>query len=173
VAQNSVGTNFGGDLTFSTAPVPVTAPVIAASLTNGTALILTLSGTAGSNYNVLSTTNLSPPITWRLFTNLTLTSAVQVITLGPLTNQMRFFEAQTSVAAPAAAVLAASITNGPSLVLTLSGNASSRYAILMATNLSPPVTWTTFTNLTLTNAVQTINAGPLTNVLEFFQALQQ
>jgi hypothetical protein len=43
----------------------------------------------------------------------------------------------------------------------------------MATNLSPPVTWTTFTNLTLTNAVQTINAGPLTNVLEFFQALQQ
>jgi hypothetical protein len=173
VAQNSVGTNLGGDLTFSTTAPPVTAPGIAASLTNGTNLILTLSGNPGSNYNVLSTTNLSPPITWSLFTNLTLTSAVQVINLGPLTNRMRFFQVQTSVAPPPAPVLAVSVTNGPSLVLTLSGNSGSSYAILRATNLSPPVTWTTFTNLTLTNAVQTINAGPLTNVMGVFRALQQ
>ncbi len=173
VAQNSIGTNLGGDLTFSTGTLPVTAPGIAASLTNGTNLILTLSGTPGSNYNVLSATNLSPPITWSLFTNLTLTSAVQVINLGQPTNRMQFFQAQTSVTAPPAPVLAASLTNGPSLVLTLFGNSGSSYAIQMSTNLSPPVTWTTFTNLLLTNAVQAVNAGPLTNVMGFFRALQQ
>jgi hypothetical protein len=65
------------------------------------------------------------------------------------------------------------ITNGPSLALTLSGSSGSSYSIQQSTNLSSPANWTTFTNLTLTNAVQTINAGLLTNQMQFFQAIQQ
>jgi hypothetical protein len=141
-----------------------------ASLANTSTLVLTLNGSTGSNYWLVSATNLSPPITWTLFTNVTLTNTNQVINIGPLTSQMRFFAVGT--APPAAPVLAASLANA-SLVLTLYGNPGTSYAILLATNLSPAITWAPFTNLTLTNSSQVIYTGPLTNQMEFFQARQQ
>ena len=174
VARNSAGTNLGGDSTFSTASGASSAPpVLVASLTNGASLVLTLYGNPGSNYTVVSATSLLSPITWTAFTNITLASAAQVINPGPLTNSMKFFAVETNVTPPAPPVLVASLTNGASLVLTLSGNPGSSYAILLATNLLPTIHWTPFTNFTLTNAVQVINAGPLTNPMEFFRAAQQ
>jgi len=170
VATNSVGTNFGGDSTFTTPSLPVAAPSLQASISNNSTLILTLSGSPGSNYTVVSAASLSPPITWTPFTNVTLTNTNQVICISPLTNRMEFFAVGTTP--PAAPVLAASLASA-SLVLTLHGNPGSSYAILLATNLSPPITWTTFTNLTMTNTVQVITTGPLTKKMEFFQALQQ
>ena len=176
VAHNSAGTNFGGDTNFTTAAAPPPpAPMLAASLTNGTSLVLTLSGTPGSNYTVMSATSLSPPIQWTLFTNLTLTNASQIINAGPLTNQSEFFAVGVLVAPPAPPVLVASLTNGASLVLTLYGNPGSSYVIKSATSLSSPIVWTTFTNFTLptTNTIQVINPGPMTNPMEYFRAAQQ
>jgi hypothetical protein len=176
VAQNSAGTTLGGDTNFATlAPPPPPAPVLAASLTNGTSLVLTLYGTPGSNYTVLSATSLLPPIQWTSFTNLTLTNASQVINAGPLTNQLEFFSVGVAVTPPAPPVLVASLTNGASLVLTLYGNPGSSYVVKSATSLSSPVVWTTFTNFTLpaTNTFQVINPGPLTNQMEYFRAAQQ
>jgi hypothetical protein len=146
-------------------------PSLQASVANGSALVLTLYGNPGSNYTVVTATNLAPPITWTVLTNLTLTNAVQAINAGPATNSMEFFAIQTVTPAPPA--LAASLGVGASFVLTLYGNAGSSYAILAATNLAPPVAWTTLTNVTLTNAIQVINPGPLTNSMEFFSAQQQ
>jgi hypothetical protein len=90
VAQNSLGTNYGGDLTFITPPAP---PVLGASLTNSANLVLTLHGNSGSTYAIMAAANLSAQANWAMFTNMTLTNAVQVIVLGPATNQMEFFRA--------------------------------------------------------------------------------
>jgi hypothetical protein len=68
-------------------------PLLEASLSNGSNPGVTLYGTPGSNYTVMSTTNLSPPITWTSFTNFILPTPVQFITPGPYTNQMEFFRA--------------------------------------------------------------------------------
>ncbi len=70
-------------------------------------------------------------------------------------------------------LLEASLTNRSNPVLTLYGNPGSNYMVMSATNLLAPITWTTFTNFTLTTAIQFINPGPLTNQMEFFRALQQ
>jgi len=169
VAQNSGGTSLGGDSTFTTPALSPPSPVLVASFTNGATLVLTLSGNPGSNYTIVSATSLSAPILWTTFTNLLLTNAVQVINPGPLTNQMEFFAVETN--APPA--LVASLTNGANLVLTLYGTAGFSYVIQSATSLSAPIQWTTFTNLALTNAVQVIAPGPLTNPMEFFRAAQQ
>jgi hypothetical protein len=268
VAQNSAGTSLGGDLTFVTpsgqAPIQ---PVLYTFLTNGDIPVLALYGNPGSNYVILFTTNLSPPLTWTVLTNLILTNSVQVIYPGFPANQVAFFALET--AAPAVTTLAASaltptnatlnatvnpnggptavyfeygpttaygnfsatntiasglenaqavaqvitglapgttnhfqavaqnglgtnfggdltfvtpgappllgasLANSANLVLTLYGNPGATYAILLATNLSPPITWAAYTNLTLTNAVQAINLGPATNRMEVFRAVQQ
>jgi hypothetical protein len=44
-------------------------------------------------YTIQSTPNLSPPILWTPVTNLTLTSPVQSINLGPPPNQIEFYRA--------------------------------------------------------------------------------
>jgi spore maturation protein SpmB len=90
VAQDSLGTNFGGDLSFVTVAAP---PVLVASLTNGVKPVLTLYGSPGSTYAITLATNLSQGGAWILFTNLTLTNAVQAINLWPATNRMEFFRA--------------------------------------------------------------------------------
>ena len=259
VAQNSAGTNFGGDLTFVTT---ATSSMLVESLTNGNP-VLTLSGSPGSRYIVLYTTNLLPPFTWTVLTNITLTSGVQSINPGHPSNQMDYFalvtdapgvttlaasdltqtkaalnatvhpnggpatvyfeygpttnygnfsatntlapgfaDAQavvlitglaagttnhfqavaqnslgtslggdvTFVTLAAPPVLVASLTNGANPVLTLFGSPGTAYSILLTTNLLQGGTWTLFTNLTLTNAVQAINLGPATNRMEFFRA---
>ncbi|MGA2542960.1 MAG: hypothetical protein ABSG78_15525 [Verrucomicrobiota bacterium] len=168
LAQNSIGTNAGGDLTFVTPSLPP--PMLQASLTNGSNPVLVLYGNPGSNYTIQSTTNLSPPITWTTVTNLILSNAVQFIYPGPLTNRMEFF-ALLAGAPPAPPRLQAVLTNGAIPVLILYGTPGSNYTILSTASLSPPVTWTGFTNLTLTNAVQFIYPGPATNQMEFFDLL--
>ena len=263
VVQNSLGTNYGGDLTFVTPPA---APALQVTFTNGSRLVLTVSGSPGSKYIILLTTNLSPPITWTVLTNLTLTSAVQNIVLG-LTGQEEFFAlatiapAATTLAAsavtsagatlnanvnpnggpvsvyfeygtttaygnfsatntlasdledaqavalaitgltpgttnhfqavvqnslgtnyggdltfvtpaPPTPVLGVSFASGSNPVLTLSGSPGNSYSVQFTTNLSPPVSWTPFTNLVLSNSVQSINPGPPTNRMEFFRAVQ-
>ena len=268
VAQNSAGRTFGGDLTFVTpSGQPPIQPVLYTFLTNGEIPVLALYGNPGSNYVILFTTNLSPPITWTVLTNLILTNSVQFIYPGLPANQIAFFALETAAPAvttlaasaltstnatlnatvnpnggpttvyfaygPTAAygsfsatntlatslgnaqavaqvitglapgitnhfqavaqnglgtnfggdlifvtpgappLLGASLANSANLVLTLYGNPGSTYSVLLATNLSPPVTWATYTNLTLTNAVQAINLGPATNTMEFFRAVQQ
>jgi predicted secreted protein len=169
VAQNGLGTNFGGDLAFVTpaAALP-TSPTLNVSLTNG-ARVLILSGTPGSNYVILLTTNLSSPITWTVLTNLTLTNSVQYINTSIPANQTAFFVLETAGPPP---VLGVSLTNSANVVLTLQGNSGSGYTILSATNLVPPIPWTVLTNLTLTNAVQLINTGLPANRMEFFRAFQ-
>ncbi len=168
LAQNSVGTNAGGDLTFVTPTLP--APTLQASLTNGSNLVLILSGDLGSNYTILSTTNLSPPVNWTTLAYLTLTNPVQFIYPGPLTNRMEFF-ALLAGAPPAPPRLDISLTNGLIPVLILHGNPGANYTILSTTSLSPPITWIGLTNLTLTSAVQFIYPGPPANRMEFFALL--
>jgi hypothetical protein len=90
VAQNSLGTNFGGDLTFVTIAAP---PVLVASLTNGASPVLTLYGSPGASYAITVATNLLQGGTWTLLTNVTLANAVQAINPGPITNRMEFFRA--------------------------------------------------------------------------------
>jgi len=102
VAQNSAGTNFGGDLTFVTT---ATSSMLVESLTNGNP-VLTLSGSPGSRYIVLYTTNLLPPFTWTVLTNITLTNGVQSINPGHPSNQMDYFALVTN--APDVTTLAAS-----------------------------------------------------------------
>ena len=261
VVQNSLGTNYGGDLTFVTPPA---APALQVTITNGSRLVLTVSGSPGSNYIILLTTNLSPPITWTVLTNLTLTNPVQSIVLG-LPGQEEFFALATNAPAvttqPATAVTSASATlnanvnpnggpvsvyfeygtttaygnlsatnalasnlenvqavalaitgllpgttnhfqavvqnslgtnyggdltfvtpptpvlevsfaSGSNPVLTLSGGPGYSYSVQFTTNLSPPVSSTPFTNLVLSNSVQSINPGPPTNRMKFFRAVQ-
>jgi hypothetical protein len=91
VVQNGLGTNFGGPLSFLTLSAP---PTLGTSLTNGSKPVLILSGAVGLNYNILSATNLSTPVTWSVFTNLTLTNALQFILPGPSTNPVEFFRAE-------------------------------------------------------------------------------
>jgi len=70
----------------------------------------------------------------------------------------------------ATSIVTASLTNGASPVLTLYGSPGASYAITVATNLLQGGTWTLLTNVTLANAVQAINPGPITNRMEFFRA---
>jgi hypothetical protein len=164
VAQNEAGTNLAGDLTF------VTTPILRVSITNGNQLVLIVQGAPGSNYVILATPSLSPPITWTTVTNLTLTNAVEYINLGPLPRQTEFFEIEAALQAPP--VLTVSLSNNSIPVLTLAGNAGAQYTIQSAASLTPPITWNTLTNLTLTNPVQTISLGPPTNLMQFFRAGQ-
>jgi hypothetical protein len=90
VAQNGLGTNFGGDLTFTTAPAP---PALGISLAGGASPVLTLYGTPGFSYVIWSATNLLPAITWTQLTNLTMTNAVQVINPGLPAGPTEFFRA--------------------------------------------------------------------------------
>jgi hypothetical protein len=169
VAQNEAGTNVAGDMTFVATAV-VTAPVLQVSITNGNQLVLIVQGAPGSNYVILATHSLAPPITWTTVTNLTLTNAVESINLGPLPAQPEFFEVEAALPAPPA--LAVSPGNGSGPILTLSGNTGTQYIIMSAASLSPPITWSTWTNVTLTNPVQTISLGPPTNLMQFFRAVQ-
>jgi uncharacterized protein YfaP (DUF2135 family) len=261
VVQNSLGTNYGGDLTFVTPPA---APALQVTFTNGSRLVLTVSGSPGSKYIILLTTNLAPPITWTVLTNLTLTNSVQSIVLG-LTGQEEFFAlatkaptvttlaatAVTSAGAtlnatanpnggpasvyfeygtttaygkfsatntlasnlenaqavalaitgltpgttnhfqavvqnslgtnyggdltfvtPATPMLAVSFASGSNPVLTLTGSPGYSYSVQFTTNLSPPVSWTTLTNLVLSASAQSINPGPPTNRMKFFRSVQ-
>ncbi len=169
VAQNEAGTNLAGDMTFVT-QVIVTTPTLRVSITNGNQLVLIVQGAPGSNYVILSTASLSPPITWTTVTNLTLTSAVEYINLGPLPRQTEFFAIEAALPAPPA--LTVSLGNSFNAVLTLSGISGSQYTIQSAASLTPPITWNTLTNLTLTNPVQTISLGAPTNLMQFFRAEQ-
>jgi len=69
-------------------------------------------------------------------------------------------------------LLETTLTNHNIPVLTLYGNPGSNYTILAATNLLAPIHWTTNTSLTLSTPFQFINLGPVTNLLEIFQAVQ-
>jgi hypothetical protein len=164
IAQNDAGTNLAGDMTFATPAV------LQVSITNRNQLVLIVQGVPGFSYPILSTTNFSPPINWTVFTNLTLTSAVEYINLGPLPGQPEFFAVGVGVPAPPA--LAASPGNGSGPVLTLSGISGTQYIIQSAPSLSPPVAWSTWTNVTLTNPVQTISLGPPAGQMQFFRAGQ-
>jgi hypothetical protein len=68
-------------------------PILEATFTNAASPVLTLYGNPGSNYRVMSATNLAAPIIWTTFTNFTLTSPVQSISPGPVTNQLLVFRA--------------------------------------------------------------------------------
>jgi hypothetical protein len=70
-----------------------TQPLLETTLTNGTSPVLTIYGNPGSNYNIMSATNLLAPITWTPFSSLTLTNLFQFINLSPSTNPMEFFRA--------------------------------------------------------------------------------
>jgi len=129
-------------------------------------------GVPGSNYVILVTTNLAPPITWTTVTNLILTSAVEYINLGALPSQPEYFSLEAASAYQAPPALALSLLSGSNPVLTLSGNTGSQYSIQSAASLSPPIHWSTFTNLTLANPVQSISLGPATNGMQFFRAVQ-
>jgi hypothetical protein len=74
---------------------------------------------------------------------------------------------------PVQSVLDAVLTNGDQLILMLTGTPTYSYSILVASNLTPTVNWATLTNLTLTNATQTINLGPPTNAMQYFRAVQE
>ena len=91
VAQNSFGTVFGTDRTFTT---PVSQILVGASLTNLTTLLLTVNGNIGSNYIVLGSTNLSSPANWTPIVTNTLTNSLQPIYVAPATNSMQFFEVE-------------------------------------------------------------------------------
>src|ERR1039458_8090142 len=149
LAQNSAGTNASGDLTFVTPAEPI---LLQASLTNGPIRALLLSGIPGPNYTILSTASLSPPITWTPLTNLTLTSPVQFIHPGPLTGPMEFF-ALLAGAPPTPPKLQISLTTSSTLFLIRPGPPGSNFPILSTASLSPPITWTPLTNLTLINPV--------------------
>jgi hypothetical protein len=69
-------------------------------------------------------------------------------------------------------ILAASLDSNSLPVLTLFGYAGANYNILYTTSLAAPENWQVLTNLTLTNASQTISLAPATNKAEFFQAVQ-
>ena len=141
VVQNSLGTNYGGDLTFVTPPA---APALQVTITNGSRLVLTVSGSPGSNYIILLTTNLSPPITWTVLTNITLTSFGQSIVLGPI-GQEEFFALATNAPAvmtqPATTVTSASATlnanvnpNGGPVSVYFEYGTTTAYGNLSATN---------------------------------------
>jgi hypothetical protein len=70
-------------------------------------------------------------------------------------------------------LLEASFTHGANPGVTLYGKPGSNYMVMSATNLSAPITWTTFTNFTLTTPVQFITRGLFTNQMEIFRALQK
>ncbi len=165
IAQNDAGTNLAGDSIFVTPAV--VAPGLQVSITNGNELVLIVQGVPGSNYVILVATSLSPPITWTTLTNLALTSAVEYINLGPLPSQPEYFVLEEAPAFQPPPELTVSIVNGTNLVLTVQGVPGSNYVILVATSLSPPINWTTLTNLTLTNAVESINLGPLPSQPEY------
>lgn len=69
-------------------------------------------------------------------------------------------------------LLEASFINRASPVLTLYGNPGSTYTVLSATSLAAPVTWTPFTNFTLTAPVQSIPLDASANQMEVFSAAQ-
>ena len=169
IAQNDAGTNLAGDMTFVTAGA-APAPGLQVSITNGNQLVLIVQGVPGLSYAILSTASFSPPINWTVVTNLTLTSAVEYINLGPLPGQPEFFVVEAAPPPPPS--LAVSPGNGSGPVLTLSGNSGTQYIIQSAPSLSPPVAWTTWTNVTLTNPVQTISLGPPAGQMQFFRAEQ-
>lgn len=89
VAQNSAGTNYGGDLTFVT---PVSQIFVNASVTNLSTLLLTVNGNIGSNYVVLGSTNLGTA--WVPIVTNTLTNSAQPIYVVSETNNLQFFEVQ-------------------------------------------------------------------------------
>jgi hypothetical protein len=89
VAQNSLGTTYGNDLTFVT---PVSQILVAASLTNLNTLLLTVNGNVGSNYVVLGSTNLAAA--WTPIVTNTLTNSLQPIYIVPATNSLDFFKVQ-------------------------------------------------------------------------------
>jgi hypothetical protein len=63
------------------------------SLGTNSSRTLTLYGTPGVSYDVLSTTNLADNSSWMSMGNVTLTDLFQVISLDGATNQMQFFKA--------------------------------------------------------------------------------
>ena len=69
-------------------------------------------------------------------------------------------------------LLEVSLTNGSNPILALYGNPGSNCIVMSATNLVAPITWTPFTNLTMTTAVQFINPGSVAGQMAFFRALQ-
>ncbi|MGA2751888.1 MAG: hypothetical protein ABSG59_24245 [Verrucomicrobiota bacterium] len=94
VATASDNTQVGSVFVFPGRVVLIAAqPLLEASFTHGANPGVTLYGKPGSNYMVMSATNLSAPITWTTFTNFTLTTPVQFITRGLFTNQMEIFRA--------------------------------------------------------------------------------
>jgi hypothetical protein len=196
VAYNSGGTNYGGDLTFGLPPQPPSATTQAASLItstsaqlnsyvnpNGASTTIYFQYGLTTNYGNFSATNtlasdlvdaqpVALPITGLLPGTTIHFQAVARNSAGTnLGGDSTFSTASGASSAPP--VLVASLTNGATLVLTLYGNPGSNYTVVSATSLLSPITWTAFTNLTLTNAVQVINPGPLTNPMEFFRAAQQ
>ena len=69
-------------------------PLLEETLTNRYMTVLALYGNPGSNYLVMSATNLSDPINWTTFTNFTLTSpALFFATPGRPPNQIELFRA--------------------------------------------------------------------------------
>jgi hypothetical protein len=168
IASNEAGTNYGGDMTFTT---PSVAPELTISVTNATNLVLIVQGVPGSNYVIQSTTSLSPPINWTTVTNFTLTNMVEYILVGPVPTQQVYYRLEP--ASPPPPTLLISSSPGPNIVLTISGNSGSQYSIQSAESLLAPISWSPFTNITLTNSIQSIVLGPPTNLLQFFRALQQ
>jgi len=58
-------------------------------------------------------------------------------------------------------------------MLTLFGNPGITYLLISTTNLSPPITWTPFISVTMTDLFQYIYPGPATNQLQIFRAVVQ
>jgi len=69
-------------------------------------------------------------------------------------------------------MLAASLATNSTPVVTIFGNVGSNYVVQQTASLSPPIRWTTFTSLTMTDIIQTIDLGGDTNPMDFFRAVQ-
>jgi len=68
-------------------------PLLEASFSTTSSLLLSLYGNPGVTYNVLTTTNIANTNSWSAVGSFTLTNLLQLISLGGATNQMQFFRA--------------------------------------------------------------------------------
>jgi hypothetical protein len=133
-------------------------------------LKLTWSTNVVSGFELVTTTNLTPPLSWIAVTNTPIVVGSQMVVVLTMTNTSQFFRLVQSPTAPQPILQIALIGN--QVKLSWSTNFATGFNLVSTTNLTPPVSWTAVTNTPSLASNQMIVTLPMLNKSQYFRLLQ-
>jgi phosphodiesterase/alkaline phosphatase D-like protein len=151
LAISGSGLDYGSDQTFVTAPPPLAAGTLVASLSAGGVRNLTLYGATGRSYQIQSSTNLANPNAWTNLALVPMTGSTYVISNLNHALAAIFYRAFDYSADPPVLQV---FPSNPGPALLAFGLAGTNYQLQSSTNISSAAFWQPWTNYTLTNSFQ-------------------